>query len=376
MTLSTPASQKAEDRPISFVLDAAGAPVEEHVLFIRPEDISRQYPSKLSVNQTLGGAWLDSFGEGLEVTTMSGITGWRAGPDGQDGIDRILTMRESVYTQWHALRAEAIARGENPDNIKLRIVDTLNRYARVIAPQVFEIRRSKSRPLLASYRITFTALEEGSWKTGALSSTVFDPSGFGVPSLTSSISTISGAISSIRNFVNGTLLAPVRSFMQLSNGVLSKVTSVINEGKSISGSLIGIARDIAHTGTNLFRTLAAIASTPMQVRAELARIGSAYSNALCVLKNALKPLPTYEDYQAIHGASNCSSTSGGRPPSAYAGINVFEAVAPPPVTPASVSPAASKAMKSMITTDVVFSPMSSDTLAATLTDINSGVVVA
>lgn len=375
MTLSPAKSQKAEDTPISFVLDSKGAPVEEYVLFIRPEDISRTYPSRMSVNQTLGGAWLDSFGEGLETTTMSGITGWRTGPDGLDGIERIVTMRSKVYVRWHALRAEAIARGDNPDDVKLRIVDTLNRYTRVIAPQVFEIRRSKSRPLLASYRIQFTALAKATASTGLAGLGGFDPSGFGLSSLTSSISTITGAINSIKNFVNGAILGPVRSFLGLANTVLSKVTSVINAGKSITGALIGVARDIAHVGTNLFRTLAAIASTPMQIKAELMRVGSAFSNALCVLKNALRPVPTYEDYQAVHGSSNCSSTSGGLPPSIYANTNVFNAVSPPPVTPVSVSPAANSAMKAMITTDVVFSPLPVSTLSSMLTDINTGVVV-
>ena len=111
-TFSPAISQKAEDCPISFILDdqSGGGGLDSVTLYIRPEDMTRVHPSRLSVNQTLDGAWIDSFGEGLEKTTISGILGWRTGADGKDGATRLQEMREKVYHAWHTRRKAAIER--------------------------------------------------------------------------------------------------------------------------------------------------------------------------------------------------------------------------------------------------------------------------
>lgn len=373
MSLSTPNSQKAADRPISFVLDARGGAAEEHVLFIRPEDLTVSFPSKVSVNQTLGGAWVDSFGEGLEPVTITGTTGWRADESGKDGVDRLIELRENTYHRWHSQRADAVAQGNDPDQVKLRYVDTLNQYSRVIVPQVFEIRRSRSRPLLATFRISFIALEK---RDVSILSALPDLSQLGVDSLTSSIDEIADAIGRVRRWVDSTFLAPVRTFMGLANNVLTKVRDTIQGGVRIGGELLGIARDIAYTGTNLFRTMAAFANLQTEAKIAFMNLAGAFSNAFCVMRNALNPPSTYEDYRALHGSSNCSSTAGGLPPSQYAGTNVFYDVKPLPATQVSVSTNASKALKAMTSSDVVQSPYPQSQLASYLNDINTGVVLA
>lgn len=372
--LTTPKTQKAEDRPISFVLENKGRVVVETMLFIRPEDMSRSYPSRTSVNQTLGGAFIDSFGEGLEQTTISGITGWRAGPDGKDGIDRMIDMRANIYTQWHTLRAAAIKAGTDPNEVKLRYSDTLNRYTRVVVPQVFEIRRNKSRPLLSTYRISLTAVFNPKTKyTYGSSAGVADPSGFGLSSLLSSLNTINGYINTAKNFVNTQILGPVKGFMTMSHQLLSAVQSTIANGVSLGASVIAVARAVAQTGVNVFRTLAAIAGIPALAKATLMQVASAYSNIFCVLKNALKAPKTYENYTGLYGASNCSSTNGGSPASAYAGVNPFYSVAPAASSKTAVSTQANASLNAVIRSDVVLSPMSVTQIGNHLTTINAGV---
>lgn len=372
--LTSAQTQKAEDRPISFILENKGAIVIETVLFIRPSDMSRTYPSRMTVNQTLGGAWVDAFGEGLEVTTISGTTGWRSGPDGKDGTQRIIDMRAQIYIQWHSLRAAAIARGDNPDDVKLRYVDTLNRYSRIIAPQVFEIRRNKSSPLLSTYRVSFVALAKPI-PAAVAAITSGDPSGFGASSLLGSIGKIAAAISGVKNFVTANILGPVKSFMALTKSVLDTVHSYINAAKTIAGSLIGIARDLAQTGVALFRTLAAVAHLPTDAKNALMQVAGAYSNAFCVLKNSLRPAPTYENYGAVHGASNCSSTAGGLPPSLYSDKNVFAALTTLQSATVSVSRPARASIDSVKASDVVNSPLPIPDLSAALSNIVVGVSV-
>lgn len=375
MNLAPAKSQKAADRPISFILEVKGSVRHHADLFIRPEDLSITTPTRMSVTQTLGGAWVDEFGQGLDSITLSGTLGWRTGQNGLDGIERLLQMKEQFHTTWHAERAKAIALGSDPNEVKLRYVDTLNRYSKIVAPQVFEIRRSKSQPLLGKYRFSLMAIDKSLLPAASAVKSGADPSGLGVSSLLGSIQRISAAANNLRSFVNGQVLDPVRGFVSMSQDVLGTVHGIISSSGPISGPVIGIARDVAQVGTNLFRTLAAAQNLPMHAKAELMQIAGAYSNAFCVMKNALKTLPTYEDYRALHGSSNCSSTSGGSPPSQYIGQNTFAAVAPIDTSAVSVSPRASAALGLMIRNDIVHSPMQPPAMNGALIEIAAGVLV-
>ncbi len=374
--LTSAKSQKAEDKPISFVLQSADGSMKSVSLFIRPEDMSIVFPSRMSVNQTLGGAWIDAFGEGLQQATISGTTGWHTAPDGKDGIDRLIQLKNEFFTKWHDLRAAAIKAGNDPNKVKLRFVDNLNRYSRVIAPGVFEVRRSKSRPLLAMYRFSFTAVANPKAAAAVKSALSLDPSGFGLSSLLSSLNTIKGYINSAKTFINTQILAPVKAFMNMSHQLLTAVQSTIAAGVSLAGSVISVARAIAQTGVNIFRTLASVAGIPALMKATLMQVASAYSNIFCVLKNALKAPKTYENYTSLYGASNCSSTSGGSPASQYANVNAFYSVAPAASTYPSVSTEAMSSMNAIIKSDVVLAPMTVQQIGAGVATINAGVKLA
>lgn len=379
---SPASSQKAEDCPISFILDdqSGGGGLDSVTLYIRPEDMTRVHPSRLSVNQTLDGAWIDSFGEGLEKTTISGILGWRTGADGKDGATRLQEMREKVYHAWHTRRKAAIERGNDPNKVKLFFVDALNDYIRIVAPEVFEIKRNKSRPLLGSYRIAFTAVGGGTIAGVKLTSSSLglpgvDPSGFGLDSLMGSINSITTSINGMTAWVNKTVLAPVQAFMRLTSRVLTTVHTLINSGQALAGSLMNVARAITQAGVNVFRTFAAIIGIPAAAKAALMGVASAYSNSFCVLRNALRSLATYEDYNNLYGSSNCSSTAGGSPPSPYLGTNAFFAVAPSVKQTVGVSVPASTNLSALSKSDTVLAPMTPFQIGSALSSINSGVIL-
>ena len=77
--MAPPPSQK--DRPICFFLrdEDAGTVLGSHTLVLRPEDLTRQAPSRIAITQTLGGGWADVWGGGLQTINISGHTGWRGG---------------------------------------------------------------------------------------------------------------------------------------------------------------------------------------------------------------------------------------------------------------------------------------------------------
>src|SRR3546814_18018503 len=78
----------------------------------------------------------------------------------------------------------------------------------------------------------------------------------------------------------------------------------------IAGSLISVAQMTAQAGVNLFRTVAAVANLPSQIRSRLMQVAGAYSNIYCVLRNALRQQLFYEDYNPLFGASNRSAERG------------------------------------------------------------------
>ena len=134
LTIQTqpPKSQKAEARPISFVLAGySRSDIQEYKFVIRPEELSRMDPSRVTVHQTLGGerlGWADDFGQGLPTINISGHTGWRVKHDSGDGMDRMISLKARIDS-WHKIRQERINAGMNPDDTKLIFIDTLDQFA-------------------------------------------------------------------------------------------------------------------------------------------------------------------------------------------------------------------------------------------------------
>lgn len=383
MNVAPPSSQKADARPISFFLAGGGSPASVD-LVIRPEDLSRSDPSRLSVQQTLGGAWADNFGPGIAQIQISGHTGWRRTPgDSGDGMDRFQRLKDSVFDEWHARRQRAVQAGQDPDLVQLVFSDALDSFAVVVAPMSFTLRRSKSRPLLCQYQINLTVLQQsiGSPLLGgplsSLGALADVTQSLGLDSLVDSVNRITRYLNDVQNFIERTIAAPVRAFMNQTARLYTAVRRAIQAADGIAGSLINIAQMTARAGLNLFRTLAAVANIPSLARQRLMEVAGAYSNVFCLLRNALRGQTFFPDYSSLFGSSNCSSTSGGRPVSRFADQNPFFSVAPTQrPLPVSVSTAAQGGLRTMSNSDPVLRPMSMPTLSAAVTDVASGLVVA
>lgn len=385
-----PTSQKAGDRPISFLLDndAAGAPQRFVDLVIRPEELTWTETSRLSVTQTLGGAWADNFGAGIPTINLSGHTGWRkTKTSDDDGLARFATLKETVFDTWHLQRQQNIEDGLDPNAVRLIFSDALDDRSVVVAPQNFVLRRSKTRPLLAQFQISLLVLDAAlqnapypaqfgyNGATGSTPGPLGDiTQSLGVASLTGSINAITSQINGVRSMVQSGLVAPVQAFMAQSAQVFGAVRGAISAGVGLAKDVVSIAQGIAQTGVNVFRTLSAVASIPQIAKAGLMSIASAFTNIFCVLKNALGSKLYVQDYADLYGASNCSSTSGGRPASVLGGVNPFYEVVPtsgPP--PVNVSAAASSALQSLAAADTVLAPMATNALGTALRTVTAGI---
>lgn len=338
----------------------------------------------MSTHQTLGSAdgpsgWIDSFGTGLQTINISGHTGWNRSAlsaDGKDGEARFQELYDEIFLSWHRYRYEATKAGQNPDEVELIFIDNLDNFACVVAPGSFNLRRSKSRPLLMQYQIGMTALSQ---RLGAVA--LLNKPGqsvikkAGLDSLTSSIKKLTDFLDGIKNWINTNILGPVRSFMVLTQKVLNLVRSVYSSITGITESLINVARGIAQSGRNVFQALAGVTGLPGFVKSQMMLVASEFSNVFCLLRNSLKAPVYYPDYTGLYGASNCSSTSGGAPPSIYAGENPFYAVAPVVAPSVVVQPIAQSSMNYLSGMDPVLAPASASAMASHMGNIAGGVTI-
>lgn len=370
-----PSSQKNDQRPISFVLHdtAAGAAPFTFPMIIRPEDLTRTEPSRMSVHQVFGGdgGFVDSFGPGLASVQIAGHTGWR-GNQYDDGLALFQRLHTIVFQEWHAARARAVAKNQDPDLVKLIFVDALDEFQWVCAPQQFTLRRSKSRPLLAQFNIVLVRLADdvadysntGVNGAGAPTSPVaaIQQSTSALSSLQGSIATIAGFATSVQSAVGaalGVIQGPLASLTTLAQTTLSTINSVVKPA-------LALASQVSAAATQVTTTLAAIESLPETLRGELLQVSSAFRNAFCLVENVFSRTLTYPDYSPFFGGSNCSSTWPGGQVSQFstAGTSGLAALFPPTGPIVAQTPAQSAALRNLAAMDVVLNPQTLEWMAA------------
>lgn len=391
LTTAPPTDQRAGVRPISFLLSTAGVLGTPVTLKIRPTDLTRNEPSRVAVHQTLGRGvqgWADNFGEGLPSVVIAGHTGWRAGgASGLDGAQAFDQLNQLIVHDYHAAKQLAIDTGLDPSMVKLLFIDMLDDFCWSVAPGPFQLRRSKSQPLLYQYNISLQAVS--TFVDNPLMVVPFlgnIPAGLGalgtvISKLQSIAATIKGWVSSAVSFVDKALApiaAIIKTFVDVSTAIMSIVVDTVGAIKNgisrVANNLIGLASGIAQVGINIFRTISAIASLPAYLKSAISSVGSAFNEAFCILKNSLRPRKVYDDYDGLYGASNCSSTTGGRSASSYlntSALNLMQVDA----SPVSLNSSALSSISALNRSDPVLAQIPLADLSRHVDNINNGVVI-
>ena len=356
---------------------------------IKPEELTRAEPSRVSAVNALGGAWVDSFGRGLTNLTISGNTGWRI-KSGLDGIGQFSKLRDEIIHKWHTLREERIAGGKDPGDVRLFFIDELNgAYVAEVVPMNFTLRRSKSQPLLLMYNLTMTATNDKAVRPADPDDGSFDLLEIKrLKDKASSLSSVASSIDTLKNIQESlkSSLTTIGEFgrsvhgwtdrtfgpaMDLANEVITTANmtkEVINSAGQVA---VNLATDLSAVGTKLWEAVGAVASLPNAVKSEVMQIKGAFSNLHCVLANGYgnSMLGIYEGSD-LYGSSNCSSTAGGRGASKYKGINSFEM--PGVIEKVRVSTDAVKAIQMVKASDRI-NPIDTAQLAAQINQMNAGV---
>ncbi len=165
-----PTPQKDRTIALVMMLNQGGfANLAPHEFYFdpRPEELTYTHPTRASVIQTLGGAWVDDFGEGIVDISLSGHTGWRANdqplqtinPE-KDGMQKAIELRTTFFETFHKERMAAAQAGNNPDDsVKMFFVDVLNSAVWQVYPVSMQLRRHKARPLLYQYQLRLLGLD-------------------------------------------------------------------------------------------------------------------------------------------------------------------------------------------------------------------------
>lgn len=333
--LTAPTSQK--HRPIGFAIVEANKPLGVPLLLpVRPEDLTLTEPYRVTAHQTLGGAYVDAFGRGLGQLTLAGTTGWRGG-------EEAFILVRTLFELWARMREERVKAQQSPDGIELWYVDTLNLRTLKIVPNAFTLQRSVRQSLLLRFHIQCTVV--GDLFSQIETNTLKNISDVGntIVALTSGMAQMQDAAEELRTYTTSTggFAAAGADYVSTHTRVVAQVANDIETNGSISGESAAnyqLATEMATAGRNLFLAASAappVSGTTLPVKATrtFARIVGGFTACWCVLKNVQPQLTTVFTPAPLLGASNCSSTSGGQPISAYLDANPFEAMYPVPAPP-------------------------------------------
>lgn len=139
----------------TFEIRDKGKNVYTHTLLLNPSDMSMDEPPRISAIQTLGGAYVSNFGQGLPSVSISGTTGYnarrKASGDIQDG-----------YTEWKAFRDKVYRYYVKTKSTQLEMFwynweD--DEYYEVV-PTAFRLMRSKSEPNMYRYEFRFICIKK------------------------------------------------------------------------------------------------------------------------------------------------------------------------------------------------------------------------
>jgi len=310
---------------VSFALSIGDEAFDFFTFPIKPEELTRNEPSRVSPVNTLGGAWIDSFGRGLATITITGNTGWRNRSGQGDGIAQFTKLRDDFIHYWHYLREQRINAGLDPSVIRLIFIDPLNgSYVADVVPTNFVLRRSKSQPLLLMYNISMTAVNDKAVNPYPYLMEpvipVNDPEE-AVKSMNKSVADISELQKSL-----GRSLGEIGEFgkdahkwtdetfgpvMNIAKGVIQTANDTKSVINAAGQAAVDLAADLSAVGSQAWAAVAAVTSIPNSIKSEVMRVKGAMSNLSCILTNGYKAANLAQDYSSWYGASNCSSTLGG-----------------------------------------------------------------
>lgn len=137
----------------TFIVKNKGKQKYRHTMLVNPQDMSVSEPARVSVQQTLGGAYIANFGQGIHNVTISGTTGYNARINAEgrktDGYSELQDIRRKLYRDFIRTKSSQLEmfwyNWEDQEYYK-------------IYPTNFRVMRNHAEPTLYRYEMSFTTL--------------------------------------------------------------------------------------------------------------------------------------------------------------------------------------------------------------------------
>ena len=132
---------------------------KQYPFVLNPEEYTQEEPSRGTVTQTKGAAWLDDFGMGIPIIDIKGTTGFKNGSNsGTSGFVHFKSLRDVVRTFYASVPlGQAI-----PQSSELIFHNYTDGEHWIVYPVLFNLFKSIARPLLYMYEIQMQCLRAAS----------------------------------------------------------------------------------------------------------------------------------------------------------------------------------------------------------------------
>lgn len=138
----------------TFEVKDKGVSVYKHTLLVNPQDMSIAEPARINAQQTLGGAYVAHFGQGLHQISINGLTGYNARHNAEgkmmDGYTEIQEFRNKIYRDFLT---------KPSSQLELFWYNWEDEEYYKVVPTSFRLMRNKAEPLLYRYELQMIALE-------------------------------------------------------------------------------------------------------------------------------------------------------------------------------------------------------------------------
>jgi len=287
-------------------IDGNLASDNEFIFPINPEDFSVNYQHRIQVIQTLGDPFIDEFGVGVPTLNMRGTTGWRTRPNIQniDGHEAFKKLRRDFINKYFDLRLDRHNSNQDPDDIMLVVINSVDDLAYQIVPVDFKLLRNKSRPLLYQYDLTFKVVADLS-----------DLSRAQVPTSANTIKSenwldaletrVSSLVEKVTAFASPVCQA-VGAFLENTVSILVAAKTGVGAVASLISGVIGAIESVLDAVQD---TEAFIDDLFLEAIVELNNLTSIIGEFNCYLSSASSDY-FIPDFSGVQGITDCAATHG------------------------------------------------------------------
>jgi phage baseplate assembly protein W len=282
-------------------------------LFVNPENFTQTEPARVSVTQTKGGMFVDSFGQGIKTITIAGHLGYGLRSGAAVGGGQPISGAENFFLLRKLYRDWLDASTDPTKQAAMRFYNWADSESYEVAITQFTLQRAVGKPLLYQYNIQMTCINDlAQWKQTAPDTVISNLSDT-MSRVRSALKSINDAIMTIDSYVTKGV-----SFFNSTTGTFQPAWDVVNSIGNLSNDITLLVSGATKFLTTPFDLVAQTITAVGDIASSLCSVSTipgAVVRALRDVACAMKALPLsifsgFTNPYLFEGASNCGTTLG------------------------------------------------------------------